>query len=433
MYFNILDLTYLTTSIFGTYIIYKFMSTFFNRSQTNKKIEIASYLAYFITMSLIYFIINNPIVNMVSNIMLFLLLTFNYKSSLKKRLFFTVFVYVILISIEGMVAFILVCFWELDLSDPRGNPLIIGMISVKIISYIFVLFIDNYKGMKKDINIPNLYWIAIFFIPLGSLYIIIILLQRYNLSTSTIITSMFILFTINIFVFHLYDALIRLFEQRVEKTMLKEQNKYYKKQLGIMNTSNENTRAFNHDLRNHLSIVSGYIQIDEKEKACKYIDKMTESVYTIKEFSDSGNIDIDSILNYKLHEASKRDIPISLEIKVPVTMKISSFDIVVILGNLLDNAIEATSRVKGNKKIDLIIIYEKEILFINIKNTFNGTVYYKKGKIKTTKKDIENHGIGLNNIKKILEGYDGIMDIDHDNNEFQVDIMMHVKGCHYPN
>ncbi|MGO1468492.1 MAG: sensor histidine kinase [Tissierella sp.] len=231
---------------------------------------------------------------------------------------------------------------------------------------------------------------------------------------------------LNIFVFYLYDALTKFFEEKIEKTMLKEQNKYYKKQLGIMNTTNENTRAFNHDLANHLAIVRGYIQINEDEKACNYIDKMTKSVYTVKEFSNSGNIDIDSILNHKLYEASKKEIAISLEVKVPISINIASFDIVVILGNLLDNAIEATSKSENDKWIDIIIIYKEEILFINIKNTFIGSVYYEKDKIQTSKKDIENHGIGLNNIEKILKRYDGVMDIDHDDNEFEVEITMYI-------
>lgn len=65
-------------------------------------------------------------------------------------------------------------------------------------------------------------------------------------------------------------------------------------------------------------------------------------------------------------------------------------------------------------------------MFINIKNTFTGSVYYEKDKIKTSKKDIENHGIGLNNIENILKRYDGVMDIDHDHNEFQVEITMYI-------
>lgn len=211
----------------------------------------------------------------------------------------------------------------------------------------------------------------------------------------------------------------------MDSVVLREQNKYYQKQLGIMDINSKNARALNHDLRNHLAIVRGYIQIDESEKACEYIDKMTQTNHTIKEFSNSGNIDIDGILNYKLYEASQKNIFVSLELKVPTNINISSFDIVVILGNLLDNAIEATSKVKDNKKINIIIRYKTDMLFINIKNTFDGHVFYRKNKIVTSKKNSKNHGIGLNNIENILKKYNGIMDIDYNDNEFFIDIRMY--------
>ncbi|OLS02078.1 sensor histidine kinase [Tissierella creatinophila] len=430
MTLNTYDFAYLISNMFSTYIICKFMAIFFDRSKVNKRIEFLSYSIYFIIVSLIYLTVNIPIVNLVVNIILFFALTFNYKSSMKNRIFSLIFIYLTLMVIESIVAVILVHGYKSISSVNSRNTSIIGMISVNIISYIFVLLIGNYNDMKRGINIPNIYWISICFIPLGSLYIIIAFLQEFDYNAYSIIASMLILFTINIFVFHLYNVLNKVFEQMIERTILKEQNKYYKDQLEIMDTNNKNAKSFNHDLRNHLSIIRGYIQIEECQKACMYIDEMIKNNYTIKtikEFSNSGNIDIDNILNYKLYEASKKDICVSLEIKIPSDINISSFDIVVILGNLLDNAIEATSKVENNKKIDIIIIYEKEIIFINIKNTFNGSILYEKGKILTSKKDRKSHGIGLSNVKSILKKYNGIMDIDYTDNEFCIDIILHTN------
>lgn len=427
MTLNIYDFAYLITNMFGTYILYKFMGIFFDRSKVNKRIEFLSYSIYFIIISLIYLTINIPIVNLVVNIILFLLLTFNYQSSMKNRVFAFIFIYMTLMVIESIVALILVYGYNSIFTTNTRNTSIIGMISVNIVSYIFVLFIHNYNDMKKGMNIPITYWMAISFIPFGSLYIIIVFLQESNFNSHSIIATMVILFTINIFVFYLYNILSNAFEQKIEKTVLKEQNKYYQNQLEIMDDNNKNSRAFNHDLRNHLAIVRGYIQIDESEKACEYIDKMTGNDYTIKQVSNSGNIDIDNILNYKLHEASKKEVSVSLEIKIPINIRIPSFDIVVILGNLLDNAMEATSKVKNNGKIDIIIIYEKEVLFINIKNTFDGLIFHEKDKIMTSKRDIKNHGIGLSNVERILERYNGIMDIDYTDSEFCVDIILYVS------
>ena len=427
MILNIYDFTYLITNIFGTYIIYKFMETFFDRSEVNKKLEFFSYFIYFIVTSVIYLTINIPIVNLLFNLTLLFLLTFNYESSAKNRIISTIFIYLTLISIESIIVLLSGHLYKSAFSINTRYSSIIGMISIEIISYIAVLVIGNYNDIKKGVNIPNIYWLSIFFIPLGSLYIMIVLLKEPNFNTYAVIASITILLTINIVAFYLYDVLSKLFEDRMEKIMLKEQNKYYKKQLEIMDNNAENTRALRHDLKNHLAIVRGYMQIDEIKKAYEYIDKINQDIDGKEKISHSGNMDIDSILNYKLYEANQKDISVSLEVKVPVDMGISSFDIVVILGNLLDNAIEAASKVEDQRKIDIIIRYTKDTLFIHIKNTFNGYVFYEKNKIITSKEDRKNHGIGLNNIENILKKYNGVMEIDHNDNEFAVDIMMYIN------
>jgi len=74
---------------------------------------------------------------------------------------------------------------------------------------------------------------------------------------------------------------------------------------------------------------------------------------------------------------------------------------------------------------DIIIKYKNNVLFIYINNSFDGSIIYEGDKIKTTKKDKENHGIGLNNVEKILKKYDGIMKVYHTEKRFHVDILMY--------
>ena len=179
-------------------------------------------------------------------------------------------------------------------------------------------------------------------------------------------------------------------------------------------------------MQNHLTALRGYIEKEEKEKAINYISEINDITCEKKELSSSGNINIDSILNYKLQEAQSKGILISLELKIPYKLNISSLDTVVILGNLLDNAIEASFKVKNDKKIDIKIKYKNSILFIYISNTFNSSIIYEGEKIRTTKEDKGNHGIGLVNIENILKKYNGTMKIYHTENKFNVDILMYI-------
>lgn len=211
------------------------------------------------------------------------------------------------------------------------------------------------------------------------------------------------------------------------KIALEEQNKYYQVQIKTINKSNKNVRKLRHDISDHLAAHKSYIDKGEIERASAYISEIKDITANKKELSNTGNMDIDSILNYKLQEAQSKGILVSLESKVPSDLNVPPLDIVVILGNLLDNAIEASSKVENDKRIDIKIIYKKNSLFIFIRNTFNNSIKYERGRIKSSKKDSENHGIGLNNVEEILRKHNGTMKITHDKNNFNAKIIMYLK------
>ena len=425
MALNIYDYFYLITNILRAYTTYKFMDIFFDTRDTNKKVEIFSYTFYFIIISFVYLTINTPVVTFISNILLYFVLTFNYKSSIKHKIISIMTIYMILMSIESIIVLLSGFIYTNGFSS---NPLyssIIGMIAINIISYMIALIMGGYKNIKQGIDIPNVYWLSIFLIPLGSLYIILTLLQNFNLDIYKTVACIIILFSINIIIFYLYDTLSRAFKDKIEKIILEEQNHYYQRQLEVIDSSYENIRSLRHDIKNHLIALKGYIKNGREEKAIDYISQINESLYEKEQFSKTGNIEIDSILNYKLQEAKLKGILVSLELKIPSKLNISPLDTVVILGNLLDNAIEASSKVENNRTIDIRIKYKNDILFIYVNNSFDGSIVYEGEKIKTTKKNKENHGIGLNNIEKILKKYDGTMKVYHTENRFHVDILMY--------
>lgn len=423
---NIYTYIYLITSVLGTYTTYKFMMVFFESPEGRNRLEFISYLMYFAVMNIIYLTVNIPIVTLMCNILLYFILSLNYESSFKNRVISIIMIYVVLISIESIIALISGYIYISILNKNPSYTSTIGMIAIGIVSYMAALLLGNYKNIKKGITIPNIYWLSIFLIPLGSLYIILSILQHINRNTFSISISITILFLINIIIFYLYDKLTKAFEENLEKTILKEQNKYYRGQLEIINNSHNSFKSLSHDMKNHMTVLKWYITKGDKQKALSYISEIDDISYGNKEYSSTGNIDIDSILNFKFQEAESKDISVSLESTVPSNFNIPASDIVIILGNLLDNAIEASLKVLEDKKIDFRIKYKNNILFISITNIFDGNIIYEKSKIKTTKEDKENHGIGLNNIRSILKKYNGTMEIHHTEDRFSVDILMYV-------
>ncbi|WP_198018510.1 sensor histidine kinase [Sedimentibacter sp. B4] len=336
-------------------------------------------------------------------------------------------IYIILISIESIVALM---FGFLDFSVFSKNnefSSIAGVIIVKILLYIAALFINNYKNIKNKTVIPYSYWFAIFFIPIMSLFIILTIIEMASDNVYKIVFVIVSLLFVNFFVFYLYDNLSVQQEERYEKLRLFQQNNYYQKQFELMKVSLKSTRSFKHDMKNHLAVLKLLFEKNEYNEAMKHIEQMTDAIITAKEYAQSGNVIIDSILNYKLQEAVHNGISVSLELNIPEQLNITSFDMSVILGNLLDNAINACSKLEKDKRLDIKIKYKRGRLITKISNTYNGNLKYIGDNLITSNEDKENHGIGIKNIKFVLDKYNGEMEIEHTEDVFTVILLMYLN------
>lgn len=421
------DLFYIITNIFDVYIIYKFMSAFFDRKDANRHLEIVSYTFYFFSFTSVYLFLNIPIVTLLCNIIVLFLVSLNYKTSLKRRILAISLIYIILISIESIVALL---FGFLDFSVFSKNDefsSIAGMIIVKILLYIAALFINNYKNIKNKTVIPYSYWFAIFFIPLTSLFIILTIIEMAADNVYKIISVIVSMLFVNFFVFYLYDNLSAQQEERHEKLRLLQQNDYYQKQFELMKISLKSTKSFRHDIKNLLAVLRLLVEKNEHNEALRHIEQMTDAIITANEYAQSGNVIIDSILNFKLQEAVHHGILVSLELNIPEQLRITSFDMSVILGNLLDNAISACSKLEKEKRLDVKIKYKKGRLIIKISNTYNGDLNYSGDKLITSNEDKENHGMGIKNIKFALDKYNGEMEIEHTENIFTAILFMYLN------
>lgn len=232
---------------------------------------------------------------------------------------------------------------------------------------------------------------------------------------------------VNVLTFYLYDRVSVMHIERTEKLLLEQQNKYYDEQFKIMNSSIKATRVIRHDLNNHIAIVSSLIEQGTSQEALQYLKDIKGSYNRNGNYVQTGNIAIDSVLNFKLQEADGQNVDVSFDISIPDTVEIPAFDIVTVLGNLLDNALDATCKLEDNRKIDLQMKYDKGRFLFKIENTYNGQVLKQDGIILTTKHNSSNHGIGLENVRKIVDKYEGMMDIEHDENKFSVTFLCYTN------
>ena len=107
-------------------------------------------------------------------------------------------------------------------------------------------------------------------------------------------------------------------------------------------------------------------------------------------------------------------------------LRLRSFDLNVLLGNLLDNAIDASMQTE-EKKLNITIKLDKGVLFLYICNSCQRIADGRSGFLETTKEDKTNHGIGLKNVRQIVEKYHGDLAFQYENNFMETDVMMYVK------
>ncbi len=421
-------LVYMITFIFGTYIIYKFMAVFFNKENTNKKIEILSYILYYILTVAINILIGIPIIMTVVNIVAFLGLSYNYKTNIRHRLSSITHIYMIMMGVELLTSFI-IGFNRIEFNIFATNEYdsILGAILSRIIGFLALLLYSNYKYIKSGDRIPKSKWFFIFFIPVSSIYITLVVFNDSGIAFYNQVIIINILLFINFATFYLYDVISENFVNRMKQTVYEYQNKLYKEQFKIMKNSVEDMETLKHDLANHVKALSMLIDKNENRKALEHLSNIS-TIANLQDtiYSNTGSTVIDSIVNFKIKEAEKHCIQCNVKIKIPYNLMLSSYEMTIVLGNLLDNAIEANKKLTEEERyIDLKVRYDRGMLLIRLSNPYSYIMLKKSNVLLTTKQNKKNHGIGLNSVESIVKANHGVIDLYHNNNIFNVKILMY--------
>ena len=416
---------YILTNIFLVYTIYKLMKVFFDVRRASRRVEWLTYMAYGVVVTIMYFLLNIPAVLIAFNLAAFFALTYNYEATFKKRFLSAILAYFILMLIEfiGVLPF---DYYSFSLFAENTYASIYGLIVCRIFSFVAALILSNFKNIRKGEEVPNSNWLCILVIPMASLYLHLLLFYAKGLAVGHIFAGVVLLFLINFVAFYLYDAITAAMAEKMQNLLILEQNKYYEKQFELIKASLRTTNSIKHDLKNHMFAIRALTEENRKDEVLRYISKIMADVGANQNLAASGNAVIDSIINFKFQEAEQGNIETSLELKIPETLEVPSFDMTIILGNLLDNAIEAASKAEGRKYLDLKVKYDKGRLLIQSDNPFAGEVIEENGKLLTSKEDERNHGLGLENIKKVMQKYNGTTNINYNGNHFSVSLLMYV-------
>lgn len=277
---------------------------------------------------------------------------------------------------------------------------------------------SKFKQSQHSLRTPQitLYWLF----PCASFMVLIVLLY---ISTGKKVSEATIALTCGLII--AANAAIIFLLERMEQAMEREQQLFsLGQQLEVQVRSMESaSKLFSeqrkkvHDFRSHLNTLQQLLQNREYESAEIYLNSVsnqqTERLFLV----NTHHTILDALFNMKASEAIQKGIDIDFTVNDLSTLPFETSDMIVLLSNLLDNAIEANQVYCGDKKIHVIALWEKSFLF-SIRNTSN-PVKVENNTIHTTKPNPQLHGFGLSNVKLILKKYNGDFTIIYEDGWFQ--------------
>lgn len=372
--------------------------------------------------STIYFHYTGDTMNIFCNVIIYCFIICFYTSNLKKILLFSLSLFSLSISSLLILN---------DITNILPKGWIIFSLLCYHIAFWGILFFSTQFNNDLYTEIPTSLWIVLYSIPTLCIIntIFAIFLIRHQ-NTTLQIASLYhlpiqlTLFIINLLVFILYAEFSRFHFKSRENALLLQQIEYQNEHFKILEESWNKIREIRHDMKNQLKTALLLYQKNSHEKLITYLEDSLNQLSDIEEIIHTGNLEIDALLNIKLNELEELNIKYTTDVLIPSNFSLPINHIVIILGNLFDNAKEACKNLPiTNRNIEFTMQFMQGSLYINMKNPYSGDF-----SLTTKKQDTFLHGLGLKNIQKVVSKYSGVLSYDTQNNIFSIDIILYLHS-----
>ena len=415
------------TYIILLYIIKEYLDIFLTVKDYRKIKIFAIWTSYFILQLIVSPIIKVPIISTLFNIgILFSLCEMAYQGIRRTKLILTVSFVTLWMIVELLTGYILIIV-NIKVSDVA----FLGSIISKIVLFAILKIIRSKVHITDLEDIGFRYWISLLILPSCSIVLI------YNLYTleykdaeyvhlsSTI--SIFLILFLNVMFYNIYGRLTKTAELQKQNCIYEKQIELCKMHIQERAQMDVELREIQHNMKGYLICIKEYLDKKDEVALSTYLSGININFKDARKICDTGNVVIDAIINTKYRECLKRNINFEIEIKIPCNNSFNNADLSVILENALENAVDATLKLPNKQRyIKVNISFHHYNLLIEIKNSFDGNI--KKsldGRYLTIKTDFKNHGIGLKSIERAASKYQGLVDPQILQNEFQLTILLY--------
>ena len=406
------------SNLFRMYVTYRFIRIFLEETKLSRVKEVTCYLLFWIVNTTLFLRFHLAWVNVICNLIGISLLIRMYTKMWKENIFVTFSIYAVGMACDVFVTLLFVPY-------KAGNMYnqVYGAIGI-LLMFVCELIIEKIVSGRK--NRTRTYHLSLICIPLCSILLVTILIYTKSSTYRGITIICTGLFLINFLMLYFYSLFLKLSEEKHEAELLEYQMMAYRNQINLMLESVEKMKMLRHDMKHHLAELGFMVKRKDFSEFQRYLNAMEEFFEKPSEIISSGNVEVDSVLNYMLQKAKEMQLNTTVKIAIPEDMK-HFFDLNIIIGNLLQNAIDAAVETE-EKFLGVELSLKSGVLVLEIENSFSPEKIRKDkyGNFLTTKKDSESHGIGLKSVKRIVEKYHGDMSINIKETHFCVKLMLYI-------
>lgn len=407
------------------YIIYRYMHCFFDIVRAKKGGELAAYALYLAVVCLVDALPAAILVRFVMNTFCLYLLAQVYHGRQGKKLLAAVLIQGMNLFCETLAVYLL---YDCKVDGEYGREM---YYVIFLLMYLSERVMEKFciRNIKEDTALKH--WDLLIFLPVISAIVTFVLItfEEENRYIGFAVSAGMI--SLNLIVFYICDELVGAYIKLKESALVTRQLESYSNQLNVVMKSEEKVRGLRHDLKHHLSEILMLAERGRSGEIAEYVQNMQDDLLSEGEHISSGNARIDSLVNLMVERAKKELRNVRCHVCVPQELDVPAFDWNIILGNLMDNAIEA-ARASKDKFLELKIHYQKGMLLLDIKNSYSGERVKSEGRYLSTKEydradESQVHGLGIKNVRRIVEKYDGNMEISDADGIFEVRILMYVS------
>ena len=408
-----------------------FFSAFADKLVGKKaKKRIVSFFAFFI----FFFaplLISNSAVNMGVLIVCTYLITLNYDMRFYNKLLLTALCIAFNVAAEISAGFLIMTSFSIDFNEAKtGIYRTFGVLLSKLLVFTFFILIRAIKGGTLHGHFRKK-WLSIYILPITTyltVYVIYRSMQYYQnqvFLTNLTFASLIMLIISNMLIVKLmndfHNEVVNENKLILAEKMIEQQQKQYQ----MMFEENEVIHKLRHDQKNFIIGLLSQIQNKDYDEMVKQLNAQLQELQAGSGQNICGNSVIDTIINYKISEAKKKNIKIDFHYKGLHNIQISGIDLAILLGNALDNAIEATEKIEETEKrtVELYIYLKGNQLVVIIENNVIQNVDVDHLQTEKT----GNHGYGVVNMKSVVNKYAGSLSFFCEDKVFKTVIVLETE------